>query len=515
VVSKPPESQQQVERFFDLSLELLAIVRADGEFSRLNPAWQSVLGWSSDELNGSKLTTFVHPDDVDETTQQLATLSGSGNTTVSFVNRFRHSDGSYRELRWSVTSDDDGQLFAVARDVTEYRNALAEAKDNEDLWRAILRTAADPIILIDEKGVMLRASDATTTMFGYERSELIGQNVSMLMPEPYRSEHDSYLARYMTTGEARIIGIGREVEAQRADGSVFPLALAVSEVKLETGRRVFTGVIHDLTDRNAAEKLLLESNATLEQRVSERTAELERSNRDLEQFAYIASHDLRSPLRNVRQGMDLLDEHLMESLGTSFDDEANELRRLITAAIVRMEDLIDGLLSYSQVQRQGLPLTEMVDLSAVVNDVTEQLRVDLEAVNATVTATDLPTVAGDLVQLRQLIQNLIQNAVKYRSPDRPPQITLSATSVEGRWRIAVADNGIGVDEHQHQRIFELFRRGHAGYDGVGLGLAICQRIVARHDGEIWVDSAPGDGATFLFTLPDQDEGQNTATTSSQ
>ncbi len=377
----------------------------------------------------------------------------------------------------------------------------------------MLATAADPIVVIDEQGTIQVVNPATSALFGYDEDDLVGSNVSVLMPEPYRSEHDHYIQRYLQTGEGRIIGIGREVEARRADGSTFPIALAVSEV-ITTKGRLFTGIVHDLTRRQDAEDELRQANEQLEARVAARTAELERSmgelarsNRDLEQFAYIASHDLQTPLRNVRQGLELLDDHLESTVGAGFDDEAVELRDLTIAAVANMEDLIRGLLEFSRVQRTARP-TSAVDLNVVTQDVLRQLQVEIDEAGISIVADDLPTVTGDEIQLRQLFQNLVQNAIKYRAEARNPEIRIGATPSERGWVIAVTDNGIGVDVGQHERIFELFRRGHPGYEGVGIGLALCQRIVERHGGTIWVDSEPDHGATFTFTLPIEKVGDD-------
>lgn len=377
---------------------------------------------------------------------------------------------------------------------------------SEQLWHSVLTTAADPIVVIDETGTIVLVNPATVALFGYDAEDLVGSNVSVLMPEPHRSEHGDHLRRYLATGEARIIGIGREVEARRADGSTFPVTLAVSEVVTGEGR-LFTGILHDLSRRHADREKLRLANEDLERQVLERTAELERSlvelgrsNRDLEQFAYIVSHDLQSPLRNVRQGLELLNVHLAQSVGQGFDSEAAELRDLVIEAVDTMDNLIHGLLSYSRSQRVSRPPVA-VDLGHLAADVLRQLRLELEEAGVTVEAGDLPTVIGDEIQLRQLLQNLLQNAVKYRAPNRPPTIRIWADETDDGWVFSVSDNGIGVDPEYHERIFELFSRGHPGYDGVGIGLALCQRIVERHGGTIWVESEPEHGATFSFTLP--------------
>ena len=390
---------------------------------------------------------------------------------------------------------------------TTSTNGNLAGVESHQLTEAILATAADPIIVIDERGIIELANQATTKLFGYTQEALIGQNVSMLMPEPFRTEHDGYIKNYLETGETKIIGIGREVTARRGDGSTFPISLAVSEVDGHGPRR-FTGQIHDLTHRVEAEQALLLANSTLESRVESRTSELrellielERSNRDLEQFAYIASHDLQAPLRNVRQGLELLDEHLVETVGSGFDDEANELRSLIAAAVTRMEELIRGLLEYSRVDRNQTAPKSPVDLNDLADELQQLLHADLTEANAELIIEQLPVVSGDRVQLRQLLQNLLQNSLKYRVAEARPRVEIQGRQEDDEWIISVGDNGIGIDEAQHERIFELFGRGHAGYEGVGLGLAIAQRIVESHGGRIWVESAPSKGATFHIALP--------------
>ncbi len=385
----------------------------------------------------------------------------------------------------------------------------------QQLWEAVLRTAVDPIIIIDATGVMVHVNEATEELFGYEGDELIGQNVSLLMPEPHRAAHDDYLANYLATGEANIIGIGREIEAMRADGSIVPMALAVSEIKLD-GDSWFTGILHDLTKRREVEAELRSAKQGLEERVRERTAQLEesmvelaRSNRDLEQFAYIASHDLQAPLRNVRQGIELLDDHLAESMGQHFDEEANQLRELTVAAVLRMEEMIRGLLSYSRLDRTGDPRRDPIDLRAVAEEVIDQMRPELGRIGGTVDVEKLPMIDGDEIQLRQLLQNLVENALKYRDPERPLQLTMSARQADdGMWQVSVGDNGIGIDPDQRNRVFELFRRAHPGYEGVGLGLAICQRIVERHGGDIWIEASPDGGSIFHFTVPESSEPES-------
>ncbi len=483
----------------------MVAIATDGRLIQVSPAWTKALGWSETELTETSVLDFVHPDDLAATEVVFAQVS-EGTTLAAFANRILHKDGSYRTIRWSLEPDQN-VVFVGARDISTYSGLRERAERSEALATAILRTAVDPIIVIERSGIIVDANEATSDLFGYTFDELTGSNVSMLMPEPDRSKHNSYVTRYLTEGDARIIGIGREVQAQRADGTVFPMALAVSEVKTDTDH-LFTGIIHDLTERNRQNDKLFAANTELEARVAERTEQLnelldevQRSNRDLEQFAYIASHDLQAPLRNVRQGLELLDEHLQETVGALFDDEAQELRDLVIAAVLRMEELIRGLLAYSRIQQKHDQDRDLIDLNQVVGDVVTILTPEIHAVGGTITVDPLPEIVADPIQLGQVFQNLIENALRYRSPDRHLAIAIECRKITGgQLTVAVVDNGCGIEAAHHERIFELFRRGHSGYDGVGLGLAICQRIVEGHGGKISVESEAGSGATFLFEL---------------
>ncbi len=497
----PPSDH--LHRLFTQSHDMLAIA-TDGYLTHVNDAWTTFLGWPAEDLLSRRFLEFVHPDDVKATRYTMRQLMNGIGTGV-FRNRLLHLDGTYRTLRWSLQPDDE-LVFVSARDISIYAELRERAERSEAVATGVLQTAVDPIIVIDVDGVITDANPATSRLFGYDVDQLIGSNVSMLMPEPYRGEHDGYMRRYLREGDPRIIGIGREVEAQRADGSVFAMALAVSEVKTDRDH-LFTGVIHDLTERNRQRDELQAANIKLEERVAERTLQLEslldelrRSNRDLEQFAYIASHDLQTPLRNVRQGLELLDEHLTENLGQRLDDEARELRDLTVSAALRMEQLIQGLLAYSRLDRSG-PDGRPVDLGGLAEEVLQQMSVEFGLADTTVELADLPVVNGDEIQLRQLLQNLLQNAFKYRHRERPLKIGVTASQTDDGWLISIGDNGIGIDPEQKQRIFELFRRAHPDYDGMGLGLAICQRIVERHGGDIWVDTGPDGGSVFSFTIP--------------
>lgn len=234
------------------------------------------------------------------------------------------------------------------------------------------------------------------------------------------------------------------------------------------------------------------------QRKLERTIDqLEASNERLEHFAYAASHDLQEPLRMVSSYLQLIEKRYSDTL----DADGEEFLAFAIDGADRMRDMIDGLLQYSRIETQGDPF-EPTDLEAVLDDVLADIQFKIEDTDADIRADDLPRVIGDAGQLRQLFQNLLQNAIEY-SDDEPSRIHVSADRSGSMWTISVSDDGIGIDPANQDRIFEVFQRLHsrAEYDGTGIGLALCQRIVERHDGDIWVESEPGEGSTFSFTLP--------------
>lgn len=369
-------------------------------------------------------------------------------------------------------------LAAMAAREIECRLEFFDSCETAVRLRSLVETAVEGIIVIDAQGVIEAFNPAAERLFGYPAQEALGQNVSMLMPAPYRQTHDQYIHNYLTTGVQKIIGIGREVVGQRKDGSTFPVELAVSEMRFDDGPK-FTGIVRDITKRKRAE------------------ATLRRSNRDLRDFAYIASHDLREPLRTVTSYLELLQRRY----GDRLDDNARDFIGYAVDGAQRMAALMDGLLAYSRLETHTHEL-ETVALEAVFAEVIHDLRRSIADSGAHITHDPLPLVQADRVQCRQLLQNLISNALKFRG-NASPRVHLSAQAKDGEWVFAVSDNGIGIEEKFQQRIFKIFQRLHRRdeYPGIGLGLAICQRIVERQGGRIWVESTPGAGSKFCFTMP--------------
>jgi len=256
-------------------------------------------------------------------------------------------------------------------------------------------------------------------------------------------------------------------------------------------------MVEDITDRRQAEEELRKHREHLEKLVEERTAEVMRSNAELQQFAYVASHDLQEPLRMVTSYLQLLERRYRDRL----DDDARDFIAFAVDGAARMQGLIEGLLSYSRIGTRGKELTP-TDLEAVFARATKNLEPAIVESGAIITHDPLPALMADDQQLLQLFQNLVANAVKFRGA-KPPQIHVGVKNQGDEWVFSVADNGIGFAMKDAERIFQIFQRLHTReeYPGTGIGLSLARKIVARHGGRIWAEGEPGQGATFFFTLP--------------
>lgn len=363
---------------------------------------------------------------------------------------------------------------------------------------AIVASAIDGIITISDRGVIETVNDATAAIFGYETEEMVGQNVKLLMPEPYHSGHDQYLENYLTTGVKRIIGIGREVVGKRKDGTLFPIDLAVTEVNVH-GRMLFAGTVRDITLRKSIEMEIRQLNDDLEDRVNERTAELMATNAELDSFAYSVSHDLRAPLRHIDGFIDLLREHIHDSL----DDKGSHYLDTVASSARRMGLLIDDLLAFSRMSRVELA-KRSVDMNEVVETVIEQLEAEYAGREIHWEIEPLPAGTGDRSLLAMVWTNLVQNAIKFTRTEPHAVIRIWATTTDdGVPAYAIQDNGVGYDPRYAANLFGVFQRLHRQeeFEGTGIGLATVRRIIQRHGGRTWAEAAINEGATFYFSLP--------------
>jgi PAS domain S-box-containing protein len=367
---------------------------------------------------------------------------------------------------------------AVFRDVTLRRQLEEEERRARELFTNLLEAAPEAILVVAADGRVTLVNRRAEQLFGYGRDELLGAPVERLVPESLRSAHAEHRRRYQRQPAARPMGVGLELMAVRRGGQAFPVEISLSPLEGHEGPLVIAAV-RDLTERKAFE------------------AELKRSNAELEGFAYAASHDLQEPLRMVVAYTQLLERRYRGRLGA----EADEFIAFVVDGARHMQQLIDDLLALSRVGSRPLR-RERVDLDALAKSLLPLLERAILEARATVEIGPLPVVHGDDGQLRQLLQNLLTNALKFRDRDAP-RIRLSARRAPLEWVVAVEDNGIGVAAEHRERIFDMFQRLHRReeYPGTGIGLALCRKVVERHGGRIWVEAADGHGSRFCFSLP--------------
>ncbi len=456
------------------SADAILTTDLNGVLTSWNRGAERMYGWSQAEALGQSVSILMDPDRTHEMGEVIGEIS-QGRAVDSLETVRMAKDG--RELQVSITvsplRDSRGTIVGastVARDITERKRA-------DERVRALLESAPDAVIVVGEGGRMVVVNRQTEEMFGYARQELLGHDVEMLIPERLR-EVGAYRVAYFTSPETRQTGAALELSGQRADGGEFPIEMTFSPLGADSGLLVYIA-IRDISDRKVVEE------------------ELRRSNHDLEQFAYVASHDLSEPLRVIAGFVDLLARRYRGQL----DEDADRFIDFTVSGVERMQALIDDLLAYSRAGRVRIERRE-VDVGVVLRDVLWALEPQVRARGVRVETGEMPIVAAEEALLRQILQNLISNAIKFSDADEPA-VEVRAVRWNGGWRFDVIDNGPGIELRHAARVFEMFQRLHGReVAGSGMGLAIVKRLTERHGGRVWVSPAHPRGSVFSFTIPD-------------
>ncbi len=455
---------------------------------------ERLIGWTSGEMIGQPTTVF-YPADAVAAGKPASSLARAAMAGKAEIDEWQlRKDGSEFLAHISITAlaDAVGSLrgFAVVvHDITDQRATESSLRNSEAHLRSILSTVPDAMIVIDERGHMVSFSAAAERLFGYTQADVVGANVTMLMPSPYRERHDGYLARYLNTGERRIIGIGRVVFAMRKDGSTFPMELAVGEAATGEGQRLFTGFIRDLTERRRTEEKLeeLQSELIHVARVSA-----------MGTMASTLAHELNQPITAVTNYVeavrDLLDDPDPDDLPDireALNDAAGEAMR--AGRIVRR---LRAFVARGEVEKTIERLPQLINeaaafglLGADEKSIRTRMDLDHEAQNVLV----------DRVQIQQVLVNLIRNAVEAMSASEQRLLTIRTVADQpGFVRVTVADTGEGVALGMADQLFRAFVSTKA--EGMGLGLSICRTIVEAHGGRIWMEPGEEGGTQFHFTL---------------
>lgn len=459
-------------------------IHVGGKITYVNPASLEMFGAQcTEDLVGRDLQDFLSPEDRGRAEERRKVLLEGKNMPVS---DFRHLrlDGTAFESRASATVIDwEGEtgFLVIARDVTDEIAAQKALQESEDRHRTITDASPDAIIVHVDREIVF-ANNAAAEMFGVENSSnLLGRAAVDFV---HQEDRETMIASVHALKSSNILPpiVTRRL---RDDGTDF-YSETTRSFYLWQGRRAVLAVIRDVSERYEVDRKILEY-----------TEDLERTNEELERFAYVASHDLKEPLRMVSSFCGLLQERYSAQL----DDQANEFIRFAVDGAKRMQGLIDDLLKLSRTGTTDL-VAERVEIMDVLQAVEANLSAQVADAGAIIQYDAMPTVVGDKTLLNQLFQNLVSNAVKFRS-DAPPVIEIAVAQQGSEYAFSVSDNGIGLDAKHHERIFEVFKTLHARdvFEGNGVGLSICKKVVERHGGRMWVESIVGEGTRFWFTLP--------------
>jgi PAS domain S-box-containing protein len=470
--------------------DAMVVVNQDGAIVLLNLRAEKEFGYRRDELLGQKVTNIIPDgfaerliaDDLRSAEDAVAQRIGTG---IELTGRRKDGSAFPIEIMLSPLESAEGTLVTAAiRDISVRKAAEKHIAQMEGRYRGLLEAAPDAMVVVNQDGAIVLLNVQAEKEFGYRRDELLGQKVTNIIPEGFAERLIADGLRSAEDALAQHIGAGIELTGRRKDGNAFPIEIMLSPLESTEGILV-TAAIRDITVRKTAEAHLLQ-----------KVEELNRSNEELGQFAYIASHDLQEPLRMVASYTQLLSRRYKGKL----DADADEFISFAVDGASRMQGLIQDLLAYSRVGSKGKTLRDTSSEEALERAL-KNLRGSIEESGALVTHDPLPTVLADETQLTQLLQNLVGNAIKYQKPGTP-LVHIAAKNGGKKWEFSVQDNGLGIEPQYFQRIFGMFQRLHKRdeFAGTGIGLAICKKIVERHGGTISVESEPGHGSTFRFAL---------------
>jgi PAS domain S-box-containing protein len=488
--NKEPAGAKPRKKEFDRAAELLRqagdpvfIVDLDGSIVDINGQTVRLYGWSIDELAGEGIDLIV-PESRFEQGQDLWRRCLRGEVIQNVETERRTKAGAVIPVSMTLARIQDDQGLTVAVGITTHDlSPLKHAESRLMRMNKVFMESQTPMSILDLQGRVLDSNPVSDRMIGWTREERLGQLPAKITQPEFRARALAKIERVLKDGKVDDF----EFELRTKEGDAVIVLVGLSLLRDENGQPIGIAVVSkDITERKRSV-----------QELARAAKELERSNRELQDFAFVLSHDLQEPLRSIVGFSKLLHERAASSL----DEESLRYLDVVQRAGKKLQTLIKDLLAYARLDRDDWERSP-VDLSAACDAAVEQLQSSIEEAGAVVKRDKLPVVRGDSAQLSLVFQNLIGNAIKYRG-ERAPEVRVGAERGTAGWEISVADNGLGIEPQYHEKVFEVFQRLHS-YEkipGTGMGLAICKKIVERHGGRLWVESEPGKGSTFRFTIP--------------
>lgn len=509
------EKLETYKDLFDNAHDLIHLLEPGGQIIYVNKAWTRILGYSEEEITGRSIYSFVHESDrarfVEYRTNIVREIDSPPEVVVRLISKrggVVHVEGFVSS---KVVSGQPLYTRGIFRDITVkiqneglLRSANQKLRVRESNLEQLLFHAPDAIIVADTESKIQYWNPKSELVFGWKSSEVLGKRLTdIIIPVKYRDAHEQGMKRYVTTGDERVLNRTIEITAINRSGKEFYVALTISAT-LQNEKPAFIAFIRDIDDQKRIEREL-----------EQKRSQLEVSNEQLEQFAHVASHDMKEPIRKIR----LFSDQLKEDKVNVFSAKSRQYLVKIENAAFRLTQMVDGVLAFSSLRGEKL-VTEKVDLNAIIKTIETDLELPVEQKRAVIKYSELPCIQGAAFLIYQLFYNLVNNSLKFSKEGTQPLIEIAGKKMSreelrdnglsedvSHYQISVRDNGIGFRQEDAETIFKVFARLHPSsrFEGTGLGLSLCKTIVEKHKGMIVAQGVEGAGATFCIMLPEFQE----------
>jgi len=496
--SELDNSKQRIHAIVDTAVDAVITINDRGIIESFNPSAEKHFGYTANEVIGKNIKILMPESYRHQHDDYLQHYRQTGEKQIIGIGRevvAQRKDGSTLPIHLSISefSISGQKMFSgIVRDISEARQAQSDILSRENRIQAIVDTIVDSIIVIDAKGSIQTFNPSAERLFGYHSDEVKGWNINRLMPEPYAGEHDGYLHNYLTTGEKKVIGIGREVTGKHRDGSTFPMELSVSEMEVD-GERMFTGIVRDISERKHSERALILAKEKAEQ-----------ATRSKSEFLANMSHEIRTPMNGVLGMLELL------QVTTNLDLKQRGFTETARNSARSMLTIINDILDFSKIEAGQLKLENIAFvLRKTLDDATEMMSTLATSKHIKLRCfiqDGLPeNISGDPVRLRQVLVNLISNAIKF-THDGEVDVAITLEEESDKYiklRFEIKDSGIGISASNQDTLFDAFSQADGSitrkFGGTGLGLSISKQLTQLMGGDIGVNSIEGQGSTFWFT----------------